>query len=104
MTATQPYVAIVRRTLDLEDYVDVARRHVGWIIGPMYFGLIASIVTAFLLPNRYVSVAQMQISPAQISDVLVRSTTNQQLTDRILQMENEILSRTSLSAIIQDPR
>jgi uncharacterized protein involved in exopolysaccharide biosynthesis len=104
MTATQPYVAIVRRTLDLEDYVDVARRHVGWIIGPMYFGLIASIVTAFLLPNRYVSVAQMQITPAQISDVLVRSTTNQQLTDRILQMENEILSRTSLSAIIQNPR
>jgi succinoglycan biosynthesis transport protein ExoP len=104
MTAHQPYVAIVRRTLDLEDYIDVARRHVGWIIGPMYFGIIASIVTAFLLPNRYVSVAEMQITPAQIPDTLVRSTLNQQLNDRIISMENEILSRTSLSAIIQDPR
>jgi uncharacterized protein involved in exopolysaccharide biosynthesis len=104
MTAHQPYVAIVRRTLDLEDYIDVARRHVGWIIGPMYFGIIASIVTAFLLPNRYVSVAEMEITPAQIPDTLVRSTLNQQLNDRIIQMENEILSRNSLSAIIQDPR
>ena len=104
MTAQQPYLAIVRRTLDLEDYIDIARRHVGWIMGPMYFGIIVSIVTAFLLPNRYISTAEMQITPAQISEALVRSTTNSQLTERIMSMENEILSRTSLSAIIQDPR
>jgi len=104
MTAHQPYVAIVRRTLDLEDYIDVARRHVGWIVGTMYFGIIVSIVTAFLLPNRYVSVAEIQITPAQISESLVHSTSNQQLTDRIIAMENEILSRTSLSTIIQDPK
>lgn len=104
MTAQQPYLAIVRRTLDLEDYIDLARRHFGWIMGPMYFGIIVSIVTAFLLPNRYVSTAEMQITPAQISEALVRSTTNSQLTERIMAMENEILSRTSLSAIIQDPR
>ena len=46
----------------------------------------------------------MQITPAQISENIVKTTINQQLTDRIMQMENEILSRTSLSKIIQDPR
>jgi succinoglycan biosynthesis transport protein ExoP len=106
MIAAAPsnFVTVSRRTLDLEDYVDVARRHVGWIVGPLLAGIVISIVVAFVLPNVYVSTAEMQITPAQISETIVKTTTNQQLNERIIQMENEILSRTSLSAIIQDPR
>ena len=70
----------------------------------MLAGIVVSIVVAFLLPNVYVSEAEMQITPAQISENIVKTTINQLLTDRIMQMENEILSRTSLSNIIQDPR
>jgi polysaccharide biosynthesis transport protein len=103
-SAATGYVAISRRTLDLEDYIDVARRHAGWIVGPMLAGIAISIVVAFVLPNVYISEAEMQITPAQISESIVKTTINQQLTERILQMENEILSRTSLSQIIQDPR
>ena len=103
-TAQSGYVAISRRPLDLEDYVDVARRHVSWIVGPTFAGLVIAIVTAFLLPNTYISTAEMQITPAQISQNIVATTINQQLTERIMQMENEILSRTSLSGLIQDPR
>src|ERR1700686_757935 len=103
-SASTGYVAISRRTLDLEDYIDVARRHVGWIVGPTLAGIAISIVVAFVLPNVYISEAEMQITPAQISESIVKTTINQQLTERILQMENEILSRTSLSQIIQDPR
>src|SRR3569832_950174 len=98
------YVAISRRPLDLEDYIDVARRHVSWIMGPMLAGTVLATVIAFMLPNVYVSQAEMQITPAQISESIVQTTINQQLNERIMQMENEILSRTSLSNIIQDPR
>jgi uncharacterized protein involved in exopolysaccharide biosynthesis len=98
------YVAISRRTLDVEDYIDLARRHIGWIAGPMLAGVVISAVIAFSLPNVYVSQAEMQITPAQISESIVKTTINQALTERIMQMENEILSRTSLSNIIQDPR
>jgi uncharacterized protein involved in exopolysaccharide biosynthesis len=103
-TAQNGYVAISRRALDLEDYVDVARRHVSWIVGPTFAGIVIATVTAFLLPNSYISTAEMQITPAQISQSIVATTINQQLTERIQQMENEILSRTSLSGLIQDPR
>jgi polysaccharide chain length determinant protein (PEP-CTERM system associated) len=102
--STTGYVAISRRTLDLEDYIDVARRHVGWIMGPTFFGIVASIVVAFVIPNTYVSQAEMQITPSQISPAIVQNTISQLLTDRISAMENNILSRTSLSSIIQDPR
>jgi uncharacterized protein involved in exopolysaccharide biosynthesis len=98
------YVAVSRRALDLEDYIDIARRHAGWILGPTFAGIVIATVVAFLMENTYVSTAQMQITPQQISATIVPLTVNQMLTDRIMSMENEILSRTSLSAIIQDPR
>ncbi len=98
------YVAISRRALDLEDYIDIARRHAGWIAGPVLAGIVISTIVAFIMPNVYVSQAEMQITPAQVSDAIVKSTINQRLNERIIQMEQEILSRTSLSQIIQDPR
>jgi len=98
------YVGISRRPLDLEDYIDIARRHAGWIAGPVLAGIVISTIVAFIMPNVYVSQAEMQITPAQVSDAIVKSTINQRLSERIMQMEQEILSRTSLSQIIQDPR
>ena len=103
MTGNQGYIAISRRALDLEDYIDVARRHVAWIAAPAYAGLVISVVVAFMLPNTYVSEAVMQITPAQVSELLIQTTINQQLTERIMQMQGNILSRTSLSNLIQSP-
>jgi uncharacterized protein involved in exopolysaccharide biosynthesis len=106
MTATAPsgYVAISRRTLDLEDYIDVARRHMVWILGPVFAGLVISIVVAFLVQNTYISTATLQITPKQVSETFVKTDITQELTERIGQMQQEILSRASLSSIITDPR
>jgi succinoglycan biosynthesis transport protein ExoP len=104
MTATgSGYIAISRRPLDLEDYIDVVRRHVAWIVGPLFLGLVVSISVAFMLPNSYRSEAVMQITPGQVSEDLVKTTGNQLMVDRIIQMEGDILSRTSLSNLIQSP-
>ena len=99
----QQYLTISRRALDVEDYIDILRRHTSWITGPIFAGLVISCVVAFVLPNTYVSKAQLRISPAQISEVLVPSTVSQQMNERIAQMQQEILSRTSLSELIQRP-
>ena len=103
MVATQSF-SISRRTLDVEDYIDIARRHAGWIVGPAFGGIVASIVVAFILPNSYISHATMQIKPAQISENIVQSTVTTALNERIQQMQTDILSHASLSAIINDPR
>ncbi len=100
MTSPQGYVSISRRSLDVEDYIDVLRRHVTWIIGPLFAGLVISCVVAFLLPNEYVSQAVLQITPAQIPQNLVQTTLSQQMAERINQMQQEILSRTSLAELI----
>ena len=99
----QQFVTISRRALDVEDYIDIVRRHASWILGPIFAGLVISCVSAFMIPNLYVSRAVMRISPAQISESIVPSTVTQQMNERIGQLQQDILSRNSLSELIQRP-
>ena len=104
MTAVpQAQTSISRRALDIEDYIDIARRHVSWIIGPLYAGIVISTMVAFFLPNVYVSRAMMRITPSQIPENLVPATFNQQMSDRISAMWQDVVSRSSLSELIQRP-
>lgn len=103
MVATQSF-SISRRSLDVEDYIDIGRRHAGWIAGPAFFGLVVSICVAFILHNTYTSKATMQIMPAHVPENMVQSTIASSLGERIQTMETQIMSRAELSSIINDPR
>jgi len=89
-----------RRTLDVEDYIDLVRRHKGWITGPFLFTLVASVVGVYLYPDTYVSQAVVKIVPQQVPVNMVQSAINQQMSDRINSMAQTILSRTTLTTII----
>lgn len=103
MASPQNYLSVSRRPLDIEDYIDMFRRYRAWVIGPMFVGLVVSVVVAFLWPDTYVSQAVMRIMPQAVPANLVPSVVSIQMQDRINQMETEILSRTSLSEIINKP-
>jgi polysaccharide chain length determinant protein (PEP-CTERM system associated) len=89
-----------RRALDVEDYIDIVRRHKGWIFGPFLFTLVASVVGVYLYPDSYVSQAVVKIVPQQVPQNMVQSAINQQMSDRINSMAQTILSRTVLTTII----
>ena len=92
---------VSRRALDVEDYIDIGRRHKGWIFGPFLFCIVASVVGVYLWPDSYLSVAVIKITPQQIPESMVQSSINQQMYDRINSMEQTILSRSVLTTIIQ---
>jgi polysaccharide chain length determinant protein (PEP-CTERM system associated) len=92
--------SVPRRTLDVEDYIDLARRHKGWIFGPFLFTLVASVVGVYMWPDSYVSEAVVKIVPQQVPASMVQSAINQQMSDRINSMAQTILSRTTLTTII----
>jgi polysaccharide biosynthesis transport protein len=94
--------SITRRSLDVEDYIDILRRHRGWIFGPFLLCAVVSVVGVFLWPDSYVSEAMIKISPQQVPESLVPTTLNQQMWDRITSMEQTILSRSVLTTIIQN--
>ena len=92
---------VSRRTLDVEDYIDILRRHKSWIFGPFLLCVVASVVGVFLWPDKYVSEAKIKITPQQVPENMVPSTINQGMWDRILSMDQEIRSRNVLTSIIQ---
>jgi succinoglycan biosynthesis transport protein ExoP len=93
-------VSAQRRPFDFEDYIDVLRRNIAWLIGPAFLGLVLATVMAYLMNDTYLSRALIRIVPQQVPENLVQTAVNQQLADRINAMAETIESRNSLQSII----
>ena len=100
MQPLQDPFAIQRRALDMEDYIDVIRRHRAWMLGPVFAALVISVVVAFLWPDTYVSSAMIRVIPSQVSERMAPQVINAEMSQRVSSMANEILSRTALTNII----
>ncbi len=96
----QQSFSVPRRPLDVDDYIDIARRHAGWILGPVFAALVVSVVVAFIWPDTYVSVASIKVIPQQIPESLVQPNVNELMSDRITSMIPTVLSRANLTSII----
>lgn len=92
--------SVPRRALDVEDYIDILRRHKGWIFGPFLFSMVAAVVGVYLYPDTFESKAVIKVVPQQLPETLVPSTINRMMTDRISSMAQSILSRGTLTSII----
>ncbi len=101
MQPTQDLLTIPRRPMDVEDYIDVVRRHKSWIAGPAFAALVFSVVIAFLWPDSYQSEATVQVVPPQVPERYVPSNVNSEMTQRINQMAQTVQSRANLINIIQ---
>jgi polysaccharide chain length determinant protein (PEP-CTERM system associated) len=100
----QPHegASVPRRPLDVEDYIDIVRRHRGWIFGPLLLVLAGTVVGVYLMPDTYVSQATVKVEPQQVPENMVQAAVNQEMTDRIGSMSQTILSRTTLTIIINN--
>lgn len=71
-----------------------------WIIAPVFAGLVISTVVAFVMEDTFVSTALIRIVPQQISPELVQNVSSQDVADRINGMAQSILSRNTLTTLI----
>ncbi|MBV9269227.1 MAG: hypothetical protein JO061_23865, partial [Acidobacteriaceae bacterium] len=93
-------ISVPRRPMDFEDYMDILRRNFRWVLAPAFAGLVISTVVAYLLPDTYVSTALMRIVPQQIPESFVQNASSQQIADHINAMAENILSRNTLTSLI----
>src|SRR5580693_333048 len=91
---------INRRPLDVEDYIDILRRHKGWILGPLFAALVISVVVAFVWPDTYVSVATIRVVPPQVPENFVPANVNMDVQGRVNSLIQLILNRATLTNII----
>lgn len=86
--------------MDVEDYIDVVRRHKGWIVGPTFAALVLAVVVAFLWPDTYISESTVQVVPPQVPERYIPSNVNSEMTQRINTMAAVIESRSNLINLI----
>ncbi len=101
MDPTQDLLSIPRRPLDIEDYVDVLRRHKTWMAGPTFAAIVLSVVVACVWPDTYRSEATVQVIAPQVPEKFVPSNVNSEMSQRINQMAQTVQSRANLINIIQ---
>ncbi|MEN6604006.1 MAG: hypothetical protein ABFD86_16480, partial [Bryobacteraceae bacterium] len=101
MQTPQEFTTASRRPLDVEDYLDMARRHKAWILGPAFLGLVVAVVVAMLWPDTYVARAVLRITPPMVSERLVPSNLSTEMSQRIYAMSQKVLSRTVLISVIE---
>lgn len=100
MQNIDPLSGPARRSLDVEDYLDIVRRHSAWILGPAFAGLVIAVLVAFLWPDTYVSTATIRVVPPQVPQSLVPTNLNTAMSDRINAMYQQIVSRSTLTNIV----
>jgi len=101
MQATMDQPVFSRRPMDLEDYLNIVRRNISWLLGPALAGLTLAVVIAFFWPDTYVSIARIRVVPPQVPERLVPTNVNMVMAERVNSMTQTILSRTTLTNIIQ---
>lgn len=98
----QDLLAVGRRSLDVEDYIDIFRRHKAWIFGPTFAALVTSVVVAFLWPDTYLSTGIIRVVPPRVPESYVPSNLNSDLQGRINSITQTILNRGTLTTIINN--
>ncbi len=96
----QDSATTTRRPFDVEDYIDILRRHKGWIFGPVFAALVASVVIAFLWPDTYVSTATIRVVPPQVPENFVPANITMDIQGRVNSLVQLILNRATLTNII----
>lgn len=94
------YTAIPKRALDIEDYLDILRRHKAWILGPTFAALVIAVVVAFFWPDTYVSAAIIRVVPPLVPENYVPTNVNSEISQRVNAMYQTIKSRQSLLSMI----
>lgn len=97
----QDPLRVPRRQMDPEDVIEIVRRNKSWIAGPALAGLVIAVVVAFLWPNTYVSTSLVRVVPPQVPERLVPTIVNTEMSQRIQSMAQTILSRGTLTSIIE---
>lgn len=100
MQTQQEPLSVPRRMLDIEDYIDILRRHRAWILGPLCFGLVAGVVTAFLWPDSYRASGMIRVMPSAVAQRLVNVDVSGEMLQRLNSIYQQIVSRPALTNMI----
>lgn len=86
--------------IQLDKYLDIARRRKWWIILPATAIFVIVMMVAMRLPNVYHAETTIMVDPQKVPDTYVPSTGNTTIADRLSTIRQEVMSPTVLQGLL----
>jgi len=91
----------MHRELSLDDYFTILRRGRWLIIVPAILGAVVGCAVSLILPRRYTSHTAVLVEQPIIPDSYVKPVVSEDLQQRLVSMQEEILSRARLEPLVK---
>src|ERR1039457_6083872 len=85
----------------VDEYWAMVFRRRWWILGPLFFGWLLVLASAWVIPAKYASESVVLIEPPKVPKDLVMPNVQVDLADRVQSMSTQVLSRTRLLGLIE---
>lgn len=92
---------IGNRELEFADYIAIARRRIWLIVVPTLVVPVLVYLVSLKIPNRYTSQTLVLVQQQKVPNTYVTPVVSEDLNQRLLTMQEQILSRTRLQPIIE---
>ena len=86
-----------------EELLQIVRRRIWFLVIPWLLTVVATIVVAKLLPDRFRSESIILVVPPRVPDSIVKSAITAKIGDRLPSISQQILSRTRLELSTDQP-
>src|SRR5713101_3896350 len=90
-----------QRELSPEDYFEIWRRRKAWLLICAVLGPLLGYGLTLVLPPRYVSSTLVLVEQPKVPDTVIHSVVSDALGQRLVTMQEQILSRTRLQPLIE---
>src|ERR1700693_5315330 len=90
-----------QRELSPEDYFEIWRRRKAWLLICAFLGPLIGFGLTLVLPPKYISSTLVLVEQPKVPDTVIHSVVSDALGQRLVTMQEQILSRTRLQPLIE---
>ena len=92
---------IGNRDLSVEDYLAILRRRLKVIVFPLLLAPLAGLLISYGVPPQYLSQSLVLVEGQKVAEGYVKPVVKEDVSERILVLQQQVLSRARLQALIE---
>ena len=90
------------RTYNFDDYMEILRRRVWYILIPFLVITVGTVLYAMFAPRLYKASTLVLVTPQKVPESFVAPTVTSRIEDRLQSISQEVMSRTRLEQVVNE--
>jgi polysaccharide chain length determinant protein (PEP-CTERM system associated) len=92
------------RSYNADDYMEILRRRIWYLVIPFLLIMIGTVLYAVLAPRIYKASTLILVTPQKVPEAFVYPTVTSRIEERLQSIAQEVMSRTRLEQVINELR